>query len=301
MWWDQEEEWEYVHLLGERGLGGGGEGEGEWVRFGVRASGEGKENENDSGNENEALMIDDLAVGDERRGSVDSELDSRYVVKPLEDEEMGMVVVPDDNTNNSRTLLSIPSRPAKHLRRAPEFMRDIDVNLNLNIAIPASPSPSPTRSRSSTHRSRSPIVGSFSHSHSHLHSRSHSHRPKGKARRRPAPLNLSTTLGASADTLISSVIPGSGSVSCERVRRDFIEDSFQPSVPLPLPSSPIRSPGRRLGMGTSMGGMHSASSDSLAAVANAKLSVSQTQTQAQSISVKAKSSRLGMRGLFKGF
>ncbi|KAK6978125.1 hypothetical protein R3P38DRAFT_3376841 [Favolaschia claudopus] len=103
VWWDEEEEWEYKGLLD-----GDGEGPDAWVQF----HGENKEN-----NDMEGLAGDSEA----RRGSVstqDSDLDVRYLVKPVEDEGMADYFPLPRRTG--KNLLALPARPhrlAKHLNK----------------------------------------------------------------------------------------------------------------------------------------------------------------------------------------
>ncbi|KAJ6581001.1 hypothetical protein B0H19DRAFT_490674 [Mycena capillaripes] len=154
LWWDEDEEWEYAHLLGgeEQLVAGQGQDEPmQWVQFDEHE----KENE-------VSLALAGLA-GEERRGSVstqDSDLDARYLVQPAEDE--GLVnfnFVPLTMRRPGMSVLALPSRPrraAKHLHK-PEFLVDAA------FGAPRSPKfAAPTK-------------------------------PKGNARRRPAPLKLGRT------------------------------------------------------------------------------------------------------------
>ncbi|KAF8166626.1 hypothetical protein K438DRAFT_1730731 [Mycena galopus ATCC 62051] len=107
LWWDEDEEWEYAHLLaGEERLVAGAN-DMQWVQF------------DEQDKENDEL---------ERRGSVstqDSDLDARYLVQPAEDEEM-VNFVPLTLRRPGMSVLALPSRPrraAKHLHK-PEFLVD---------------------------------------------------------------------------------------------------------------------------------------------------------------------------------
>ncbi|KAJ7065277.1 hypothetical protein C8F01DRAFT_1053315 [Mycena amicta] len=108
MWWDEDEEWEYAHLLGgeEQLLAT----DGDWVRF------EEQNKENDNG-----------LAGEERRGSVstqDSDLEPRYLVQP--DEEMMVDYLPLTLRRPGTSVLALPARPrraAKHLTK-PVFVVD---------------------------------------------------------------------------------------------------------------------------------------------------------------------------------
>ena len=210
LWWDQDEEWEYAHLLGGEQVVGGGEEEMEWVQFDVPGDDEDKENDG-------ALAIAGLA-GEDRRGSVstqDSDLDSRYIMQPADEQPddglaaFGGALAPLTLRKPGMSVLSLPSRPrrtAKHLRK-PEFMLDI-----------AAFGPSSPRGKFSA---TSPTVGSFVKT-----------KPKGKARRRPAPLKLAP-LGPGLKR------PSNSPVDHEKVRRDFIEASFAPSPASPVKAAPL--------------------------------------------------------------
>ncbi|KAJ7035578.1 hypothetical protein C8F04DRAFT_1097740 [Mycena alexandri] len=116
LWWDEDEEWEYAHLLGGEEQLVAGQDEMQWVQF----------DEQDKENEI-SLALAGLA-GEERRGSVstqDSDLDARYLVQPAEDEEM-VNFVPLTLRRPGMSVLALPSRPrraAKHLHK-PEFLID---------------------------------------------------------------------------------------------------------------------------------------------------------------------------------
>jgi hypothetical protein len=130
VWLDQDEEWEYAHLLTE-----GDEsrphatGDLQWVTFG--------------GNPSPTVGV----PGEERRGSVstqDSDLDPKHVVQPADDLALfGSAVGPTRKSVVS--VLSLPSRPrraAQHLRQ-PSLL--VDVPFSRLHASPKSPK-SPTSS-----------------------------------------------------------------------------------------------------------------------------------------------------------
>ncbi|KAJ8587566.1 hypothetical protein M405DRAFT_821403 [Rhizopogon salebrosus TDB-379] len=198
IWWDQEEEWEYAHLLAAGDDGAAhGTGDLQWVTFGGDKS---------SGN-----LVDD----DERRGSVstqDSDLDPRYIVQPtdhLDTDDLavfGSDLAALTTRKPAMSVLALPSRPrraAKHLQK-PDFL--------LNIAF--------TRSSTSLKSPRF-TASTFS---------SGVAKPKGKARRRPTPLTLSPPGPALKR-------PSNSPVDAERIRRDFLESSFEPAVPA-TPATP---------------------------------------------------------------
>ncbi|KAF8638447.1 hypothetical protein AX17_002204 [Amanita inopinata Kibby_2008] len=215
VWWDEDEEYEYAHLLDDEDVDmydyEEEMGAAAWVSFGAAAPGvAAKEN---LMTQQRALDIAALAGVDsgsaegelERRGSLstqDSDLDARYLVKPA-DSEAPLPILP------GLSVLSVPLRArrgadaqAKHLRK-PEFLVD------LAAFGPRSPSPS---------KSFADAAGCL--------------RQKGKARRRPAPLKL--FLAASSVKKPSNpALPTAGLplVEAETARKEFIEDSFEPEVP----------------------------------------------------------------------
>jgi len=193
IWWDQDEEWEYAHLLagGEDGAAHG-MGDLQWVTFG--------------GDKSPSCNPVD---GDERRGSLstqDSDLDPRYIVQPtdhLDTDDLavfGSGLTPLTTRKPAMSVLALPSRPrraAKHLRK-PDFL--------LNVAFTrGSASPKSPKFTASTFASGVA-------------------KPKGKARRRPAPLTLSPPSPALKR-------PSNSPVDAERIRKDFLASSFEPALP----------------------------------------------------------------------
>ncbi|KAG8221112.1 hypothetical protein J3R82DRAFT_2639 [Butyriboletus roseoflavus] len=197
IWWDQDEEWEYAHLLSE-----GDEcrphatGDLQWVTFG--------------GNPSHSMAG---IPGEERRGSVStqySDLDPEYVVQPidlLDGDDLalfGSAIVPLAIHRPAMSVLSLPSRPrraAKHLRK-PGLL--VDVAFSRLCASPKNPK-SPTSAGVSIGLSN----------------------PKGKARRRPPPLKLSPPS-------LGSKRPTNSPIDADKVRKDFIEASFEPVVSIPV-------------------------------------------------------------------
>ncbi|KAF8990662.1 hypothetical protein BDQ17DRAFT_1371615 [Cyathus striatus] len=148
--------------------------------------------------ENEGIV--DLAGVDERRGSTstqDSDLDPKYLVEEQQ---------PDDAILSRKvgmSVLSLPSRPrraAKHLHK-PEFLVDVAAF-------------GPRSPRSFGFVPKSPI--------------SSSHKPKGKARRRPPPLKLASPASVHKK-------PVNSPVDADRMRKEFMENSFAPSPLSPAP------------------------------------------------------------------
>ncbi|KAI0702291.1 hypothetical protein BC835DRAFT_105227 [Cytidiella melzeri] len=158
VWMDQDEVWEFAHLLG------GDEDfcmdEVEWVEFG-----------SPTGKENQLL---DLGCR-QSLSTQDSDLSPRYAMKVEADSHddlagFGAAIVPTTLIKPGLTVLALPARSrrtAKHLRK-PEFLLDV-------FPLPRSP----TKSCHAPSTPRSPRAFPVSA------------RAKGKARRRPTPLNLS--------------------------------------------------------------------------------------------------------------
>ncbi|KAF8075180.1 hypothetical protein FPV67DRAFT_1476324 [Lyophyllum atratum] len=259
VWWDREEEMEYVHLLGGHAASGV-RGPEKWVSFGGEVR-EGKDEEAEDG----ALALASLA-GLGRRdsatstASTTSSLDPCNIIKPA-DEDAALVRVPfaplpavpfttapapqpapqKENQPKRRPtpepLLTIPSRPRAHhahLRASPNFFL-LDLNA---FSVPSTPrTPHTPRTPASPYtqafrptrplhvRTRSsPVRAAFNHSHSQ--------RLRGPARRRPAPLTIVAHLP------MRGVSPEVDDVEME-ARRDFLEASFEPA---PAPAPRIRVP-----------------------------------------------------------
>lgn len=191
IWWDQEEEWEYAHLLAD-GAVSGTMGDLQWVTFG--------------GDKSTSAIPD---VDEDRRGSVstqDSDLDPRYIVQPTDHFDtddlavFGSALTPLATRKPAMSVLALPSRPrraAKHLRK-PDYL--------LNVAF--------------TRGSASPKSPKFALSAC----ASGVTKPKGKARRRPTPLTLTPPSPALKR-------PSNSPMDTERTRKDFLESSFEPAVP----------------------------------------------------------------------
>ncbi|KZT69297.1 hypothetical protein DAEQUDRAFT_726885 [Daedalea quercina L-15889] len=152
IWRDQDEEWEYAHLLGgDQDLSS----EAGWVRFGSASAASPSQDE-------------------ERRGSCssqDSDLDPRYAMQADSGDDLavfGSAVMPSAMRKPGMSVLALPSRTrraAPHLRK-PEFLLDV-------FPVPDAPTPHAGKQPLSPHVSNTPQS-----------------RPAGKERRRPAPLAL---------------------------------------------------------------------------------------------------------------
>ncbi|KAI0358211.1 hypothetical protein OH77DRAFT_1475075 [Trametes cingulata] len=157
LWRDQDEEWEYAHLLGGDDEFCGSEQS--WERFG-------------SPTKTRKPSIVPSDVDDARRGSVssqDSDLDPRYAMRAEDERDdlasFGSALAPACARRPGMSVLAIPSRTrrtAKHLRK-PEFLLDA-------FPVPtSSSSASPQSLPASHHRER---------------------QAPAKQRKRPAPLTL---------------------------------------------------------------------------------------------------------------
>ncbi|KAJ6561056.1 hypothetical protein DFH09DRAFT_502145 [Mycena vulgaris] len=133
LWWDEDEEWEFAHLLGGEQQLVAGKDDMQWVQF----DNQDKENE-------VATALAGLA-GEERRGSVstqDSDLDARYLVQPADDEQM-VDFVPLTLRRPGMSVLALPARPrraAKHLHK-PEFLLDAAFGAPRSPKFAAAPKP----------------------------------------------------------------------------------------------------------------------------------------------------------------
>ncbi|KIJ65448.1 hypothetical protein HYDPIDRAFT_110518 [Hydnomerulius pinastri MD-312] len=201
VWWDQEEEWEYAHLLAEGEEGAThGTGDLQWVTFG--------------GDSSPSAPFG--GAGEERRGSVstqDSDLDPRYIVQPTDQLDaddlavFGSALAPLATRKPAMSVLALPARPrraAKHLRK-PDFLVDVAFS-----RIPVSP--------------KSPKFATSTFMGAGVS------KPKGKARRRPAPLKL-TPPGPALKR------PTNSPVDTDKVRKDFLDASFEPAIPA-TPATP---------------------------------------------------------------
>ena len=271
LWWDQDEELEYEHLLGgsdvvmKHGRAGGDVDEMDWEEFDDTNGAEPLAPFLIHQQPQTAHASEDKENDISRRSSIstqDSDLDPTYLL-PLPENEDPRNVALEDRVLASRSIggagmsiLSLPSRPrraAKHLCK-PTFLVDVAA------FGPRSPTAAATSKRSPL----SPTSGSKSSSSTTTTTT----KPRGKARRRPAPLKLATS-NSNAAVVVRRLShtrsrtrsnSGSGAVSAaqpvptlppvpvaspgvvERTRREFIENSFNPT-PAPAahaaPSVPV--------------------------------------------------------------
>ena len=228
IWWDADEEWEYTHLLADSGAATAPAGKTniiDWEEFEATSPCyfsnllSNKENDDPLG---------------ERRDSVssqDSDLDLKYLVTVPEHTPSGFNAPVEDRVLASHkiggpgmSILSLPCRPrrkALHLNK-PDYLVDIAAfgPRSPKAATPATPLPISTTTTKP--------------------------KPKGQARRRPAPLKLAHQ-AQNAVVVVrrpnQQVNNNKTSVenSMEKVRKEFIDDSFAPTAAVvpPAPKSTI--------------------------------------------------------------
>jgi len=226
VWWDQEEEWEFAHLLAVNNVPVSARcvNAERWVTFGNPKP---KEDERDDFTEFSSLpsskctdlhYIRPLLVLDDSNEQL---VRCRTKRSPS---VAGSIILPSPSTKSSSIVLAIPSRPtrAKHLLQ-PGFLRDV-------VAIPLTPSTPSAYSHTSSHP-RSPgrvtrfVVGGSSTSGSVRRQRSRS-RSVPRKQRKPAPPPLKIVPLGPATKLAVNVEPEDDG------RRLFLEDSFKPDPTL---------------------------------------------------------------------
>ena len=221
IWWDQEEEWEFAHLLATNKVPVSArcvDSEG-WVTFDHLRSK--KEDDQDHFTDLSSLPS--------------SKCTDLYHIRPLlvlddsteqlvrgrtkrSSSIVGSIILPSPKT--SKIVLAIPSRPtrAKHLLQ-PGFIKDV-------VAVPPTPSSASACSQSSSHP-RSPgrvtrfVVGGSSTSGSARRQRSRS-RSAARKQRKPAPPPLKIVPLGPSTKLAVNVEPED---DCKRL---FLNDSFKP-------------------------------------------------------------------------
>ena len=189
IWRDQDEEWEFAHLLGGEEDFCSGDGKAHWVQFDSPKLAE-----------------------DGRRASLstqDSDLSARFAMS-VETEShddlagFGGALPSTVTVKPGMSVLAIPSRSrraAKHLHK-PEFLLDV-------FPLPRSPS-------SNKYGQRSPLSPHITAFHAGGVAKS-----KGRARRRPAPLTLAPLSPALKR-------PTNPDADPEQLRGEFLMDTFAP-------------------------------------------------------------------------
>ena len=221
IWWDQEEQWEFAHLLAANRVPVSARcvGSETWVTFDNTKP---KEDERDDFTDLSSLpsskctdlhYIRPLLVID------DSTEQLVYGRVKRSSSVVGSMILPSPSTKSSNIILAIPSRPTrtKHLLQ-PGFLKDV-------VAVPPTPSTPSAYSHSSSHP-RSPgritrfVVGNSSSSPARRQ-RSRS-RSVTRKQRKPAPPPLKIVPLGPATKLAVNVGPEDDG------RRLFLEDSFRP-------------------------------------------------------------------------
>ena len=223
IWWDQEEEWEFAHLLAANKVPASArcmDSKG-WVTFdNLKLK---KEDDRDDFTDLSSLpssKCTDLYHVCPLLLSDDSIEQLVRCKTKRSSSVVGSIVLPSPSVRSSKIVLAIPSRPtrAKHLLQ-PAFIRDV-------VAVPPTPSSTSAHSQTSSHP-RSPgrvtrfVVRGSSTSGSLRLQRRRS-RSLSKKQRKPAPPPLKIVPLGPATKLAVNVEPEDES------RRLFLEDSFRP-------------------------------------------------------------------------
>ena len=223
IWWDQEEEWEFSHLLATktvpvspRRADSGG-----WVTFHNPKPKKG--DERDDFTDFSSLPSSKCTDLHHMRPLLISDDSTEQLVRcrtRRSSSVVGSVVLPSPSTKGSNIILAIPSRPTrgKHLHQ-PVFLKDV-------VAVPSTPSTTSACSRASSHP-RSPgrvtrfVVGGGSAAGSARRQRSRS-RSVPRKQRKPAPPPLKIVpLGPATKLAVNVEQEDDG-------KKLFLEDSFRP-------------------------------------------------------------------------
>jgi len=218
IWWDQEEQWEFAHLLGANRVPSSARcsnAEG-WVTFNHL-----KEFEKDDFSEFSSLPSSKYTDLHHSRPMVIDEAAERFVRGRAErcSSVAGSIVVPSPSVKPSNILLAIPSRPNRGRHLQSGFLNDV-------IAVPPTPSTPSAFSQTSSRPPRSParatrfIMGPSPTSGSTRRQRSRS-RSLPRRQRKPAPPPLKIIPIRPVNKLAVNVVPGEDA-------KAFLEDSFKP-------------------------------------------------------------------------
>ena len=221
IWWDQEEQWEFAHLLAANRVPVNArcvDSEG-WVTFDNTKS---KEDGLDDFTDLSSLPSSKYTELHHIRPLLAMDDSTEQFVRggtKRSSSVVGSMILPSPSTKSSNIILAIPSRPtrAKHLQ--PGFLKDV-------IAVPLTPSTPSAYSRASSHP-RSPgrvtrfVVGGSTSSGPVRRQRSRS-RSIPRKQRKPAPPPLKIVPLGPATKLAVNVEPEDDS------RKLFLEDSFRP-------------------------------------------------------------------------
>jgi len=218
IWWDQEEEWEFAHLLAPNKVPlsarcSNAEG---WVTFNHL-----KEFEKDDFSELSSLPSSKYTDLHHSRPLVIDEAAERLVRGRAErcTSLAGSIVLPSPSVKPSNILLAIPSRPNRGRHLQPGFLNDV-------IAVPPTPSTLSAFSQASSRPPRSParatrfIVNTSPKSGPVRRQRSRS-RSLPRRQRKPAPPPLKIIPICPVNKLAVNVSPGED-------LKTFLEDSIKP-------------------------------------------------------------------------
>ena len=223
IWWDQEEQWEFTHLLAANKIPVGARciDPGAWVTFGNTARS--KEDEQDDFTDLSSLPSSKCTDLHYTRPLLVIDDSTEQFVRgrtKRSSSVVGSIILPSPSTKSSNIVLSIPCRPtkAKHLLQA-GFLQDV-------IAVPQTPSTPSAYSHVSSHP-HSPgritrfVVRGGSSSGSVRRQRSRS-RSVSRKQRKPAPPPLKIVpLGPATKLAVNVEAEDEG-------RKLFLEDSFKP-------------------------------------------------------------------------
>ena len=227
VWWDQEEQWEFAHLLAANKVPPSAQcsnAEG-WVTFNHL-----KEFEKDGFSELSSLPSSKYTDLHHSRPMVIDETAERLVRGQAERclSVAGSIVLPSPSMKPSNILLAIPSRPNRGRHLQPGFLNDV-------IAVPPTPSTPSDFSQTSSRPPRSParatrfIMGTSPISGSARRQRSRS-RSLPRRQRKPAPPPLKIIPICPVNKLAVNVVPG-------EELKTFLEDSFKPKPIVMVPQS----------------------------------------------------------------
>ena len=219
IWWDQEEEWEFAHLLAVNTvlLSPRYPDPELWVTFDKK-----KEDDRDAFTDMSSLPsskctdlhhVRPLLVLD------DSTEQLTYCRTKRNSSVVGSIILPSPSDRSSKIILAIPSRPTKANHLQPGFLKDV-------VAIPPTPSSTSAYSQSSSHP-RSPrrvtrfVIGRSPVSASVRRQRSRTGRNR---QRKPVPPPLKIVPLGPATKLAVNVEPEADS------RKLFLDDSFRPDL-----------------------------------------------------------------------
>ena len=220
IWWDQEEQWEFAHLLAANKVPVSArcvDSEG-WVTFDNTKL---KEDEHDAFTDLSSLPSSKCTDLHHIRPLLimDDSIEQFVRGRTKRSSSIAGSILPSPSTKSSKILLAIPSRPTRGKHLQPGFLKDV-------IAVPPTPSTPSVYSRASSHP-RSPgrvtrfVIGESTSSGPVRRQRSRSRSiPRKQRKAAPPPLKI-VPLGPAAKLAVNVEPEDEG-------RRLFLEDSFRP-------------------------------------------------------------------------